>query len=66
MVLSSNDIDVVEFLANLKASKPPYECPFRECGKIYKSYIGMRSHMLGFNHVTGTKDNGSPNLNQSG
>lgn len=44
------NIDTREFLLNLKASKPPYECPFTECNKIYKSYIGIRFHLYNYNH----------------
>ena len=44
------DFDVREFCAALRATKPPYECPFKECGKIYKSFAGIQCHLFNFNH----------------
>lgn len=57
MVLEMENIDTREFLLNLKASKPPYECPFVECNKIYKSYIGIRFHLYNYNHDTTSNSN---------
>ena len=44
------DFDVREFCQNLRATKPPYECPVKECGKIYKSFAGIQFHLFNFNH----------------
>ena len=44
------DFDVREFCQNLRATKPPYECPFSSCGKIYKSFAGIQFHLFNFNH----------------
>ncbi|KAL5015436.1 hypothetical protein ScPMuIL_009706 [Solemya velum] len=44
------DFDVKIFCQNLKATKPPYECPVKNCGKIYKSYCGIQFHLYNFDH----------------
>lgn len=44
------DFDLQTFCENLKATKPPYECPFPECGKIYKSYSGIQFHLDNYDH----------------
>jgi bromodomain and PHD finger-containing protein 1 len=41
------DIDI--FCENLRATKPPYECPVETCGKVYKSYTGIHCHMHSHN-----------------
>ncbi|XP_074599789.1 bromodomain-containing protein 140 [Brevipalpus obovatus] len=53
MVLDSYGVDVREFLSNIMASKPPYTCPYADCGKIYKTYTGMKHHLYSINHETG-------------
>lgn len=45
-----NEFDVRTFIDNLRATKPPYECPFEECGRIYKSFSGIQSHLSNFKH----------------
>uniref|UniRef100_A0A673MA28 Bromodomain and PHD finger containing, 1 n=1 Tax=Sinocyclocheilus rhinocerous TaxID=307959 RepID=A0A673MA28_9TELE len=35
------DFDVKTFCHNLRATKPPYECPVDSCRKVYKSYSGI-------------------------
>ena len=40
------DFDLQTFCTNLKATKPPYECPVSGCGKVYKSYSGIHFHLL--------------------
>lgn len=37
-----------ELIDNLRATKPPYECPL--CQKIYKSYSGIEYHLRVFKH----------------
>lgn len=44
------DFDLQTFCTNLKATKPPYDCPFGDCGKIYKSYSGIHFHLLNYDH----------------
>ncbi|KAG1663140.1 Peregrin [Nymphon striatum] len=44
------DFDVKTFCLNLKATKPPYECPVKECGKVYKSFCGIQFHLYNFDH----------------
>ena len=44
------DFDARDFLQNLRATKPPYECPVKNCGKIYKSFAGIQFHLVNFNH----------------
>ncbi|XP_013401119.1 peregrin-like isoform X1 [Lingula anatina] len=50
--------DVKTFCQNLKATKPPYECPVNGCGKIYKSWSGIQFHLYHFDHDN--PDNNSP------
>ena len=44
------DFDVETFLHNLKATKPPYECPVDNCGKVYKSFSGIEVHLEKYDH----------------
>src|SRR5882724_9940615 len=39
------EIDVEDYLHNLMATKPPYTCPYEQCGKTYKSYQGISYHL---------------------
>ena len=43
------NFDVEVFCENLRATKPPYECPVKTCGKIYKSFAGIQLHVHGHN-----------------
>lgn len=45
------DFDVKTFCQNLKATKPPYECPVRDCGKVYKSFCGIQFHLYNYDHT---------------
>ena len=45
------DFDIREFLNHIRATKPPYECPAKDCGKIYKSFAGIQFHLFNFNHA---------------
>ena len=53
MVLKFN---VRLFCENLRATKPPYECPVDNCGKVYRTYTGIENHMYNYDHssVAGT------------
>ncbi|XP_012936104.1 bromodomain-containing protein 1 isoform X2 [Aplysia californica] len=44
------DFDVKTFCQNLRATKPPYECPVKTCRKVYKSFSGIQFHMHNHNH----------------
>ena len=44
------DFDLRLFCENLKATKPPYECPAPGCGRVYKTYIGIQFHLFNFDH----------------
>lgn len=39
------DFDLNHFMENLRACKPPYKCPFTDCGKVYKTLAGIQSHI---------------------
>lgn len=39
------EIDINDYLTDLKATKPPYTCPFESCRKPYKSYAGISQHL---------------------
>lgn len=44
------DFDVKEFVNNLRATKPPYQCPVEGCEKYYKSWSGIHFHMFNYDH----------------
>ncbi|XP_043443977.1 peregrin isoform X9 [Leopardus geoffroyi] len=44
------DFDVKTFCHNLRATKPPYECPVETCRKVYKSYSGIEYHLYHYDH----------------
>ncbi len=44
------DFDVKTFCTNLRATKPPYECPVKDCGKVYKSLTGIEFHLFNYDH----------------
>ncbi|KAG9483518.1 peregrin isoform X2 [Eleutherodactylus coqui] len=44
------DFDVKTFCHNLRATKPPYECPVETCRRIYKSYSGIEYHLYHYDH----------------
>ena len=48
------DFDLQTFCSNLKATKPPYECPLKSCGKVYKSYTGIHVHLLNHDGIEGS------------
>jgi len=39
------DFDLASFMEDMKACKPPYRCPFPECGRVYKTYAGISGHL---------------------
>ncbi|CAH1783682.1 unnamed protein product [Owenia fusiformis] len=50
--------DLSLFCQNLKATKPPYECPVKGCQKMYKSFCGIQFHLYNYDHDN--PDNNSP------
>lgn len=50
----ANSFDVRAFCQNLRATKPPYECPLPNCGRIYKTYSGIQFHLYNFEHDGGS------------
>jgi len=50
------NINVRLFCENLRATKPPYECPVESCGKVYRTYAGIENHMHNYDHnsIAGT------------
>ena len=53
------DFDVKAFVEHIQSLKPPYECPVKECGKIYKSFTGMQNHIYTYDHDN--PENNTPN-----
>lgn len=37
--------DAKAWCESIRGMKPPFECPIRECGKIYKSFTGIEQHV---------------------
>ncbi|MGH0114725.1 UNVERIFIED_CONTAM: hypothetical protein FKN15_043652 [Acipenser sinensis] len=54
------DFDVKTFCHNLRATKPPYECPVETCRKIYKSYSGIEYHLYHYDHDNPPPTQGTP------
>lgn len=50
----ANSFDVRAFCQNLRATKPPYECPLPNCGRIYKTYSGIQFHLYNSVHGGGS------------
>ena len=44
------DFDLRLFCENLKATKPPYQCPAPGCNRVYKTYIGIQFHLFNYDH----------------
>jgi len=44
------NFDVRLFCENLRATKPPYECPVDNCDKVYRTYAGIEHHMYNHDH----------------
>lgn len=58
MLVNNSSFDVRAFCQNLRATKPPYECPLPNCGRIYKTYSGIQFHLYNFEH-DGSSSSGS-------
>ncbi|KAM9327213.1 peregrin isoform 2-T2 [Gastrophryne carolinensis] len=54
------DFDVKTFCHNLRATKPPYECPVETCRRIYKSYSGIEYHLFHYDHDNPPLQQGTP------
>ena len=46
------DVNVQVICDILKATKPPYDCPIPNCGRVYKSYPGIQFHLQNHDHKT--------------
>ena len=46
----ANSAEIKEFLNYISGLKPPYECPIKECGKVYKSQVGITNHLNTYDH----------------
>lgn len=57
------DFNLNVFVENLKATKPPYDCPVPNCGKTYKSFSGIQFHIYNFDHEN--PENNSPTPGKS-
>ena len=57
------DFDLRLFCENLKATKPPYECPAPGCGRVYKTYIGIQFHLFNYDHENPDGKNSSTPCN---
>uniref|UniRef100_A0A8C6TMT2 Bromodomain and PHD finger containing, 1 n=1 Tax=Neogobius melanostomus TaxID=47308 RepID=A0A8C6TMT2_9GOBI len=54
------DFDVKTYCHNLRATKPPYECPVESCRKVYKSYSGIEYHLYHYDHDNPTPTQSIP------
>ncbi|XP_028265978.1 peregrin isoform X2 [Parambassis ranga] len=60
------DFDVKTFCHNLRATKPPYECPVETCRKVYKSYSGIEYHLYHYDHDNPTPVQAVPQKKRKG
>ncbi|XP_037334082.2 peregrin isoform X1 [Pungitius pungitius] len=60
------DFDVKTFCHNLRATKPPYECPVETCRKVYKSYSGIEYHLYHYDHDNPTPAQTLPQKRRKG
>lgn len=54
------DFDVKAFCNNLRATKPPYQCPIETCRKLYKSWAGIQFHMYNVDHDNPDSSSSTP------
>ncbi|XP_068600900.1 peregrin [Brachionichthys hirsutus] len=60
------DFDVKTFCHNLRATKPPYECPVETCRKVYKSFSGIEYHLYHCDHENPTPAQALPQKKRKG
>ncbi|XP_051964923.1 peregrin-like [Xyrauchen texanus] len=60
------DFDVKTFCHNLRATKPPYECPVESCRKVYKSYSGIEYHLYHYDHENPPPPQSTPQKKRKG
>jgi bromodomain and PHD finger-containing protein 1 len=53
------DFDLHGFIEDMKACKGPYKCPYRDCGKVYKTYSGIHGHIMSHTNGGSTAGSGS-------
>ena len=56
------DFNLNDFVENLRATKPPYDCPLPNCDRRYKSFSGIQFHVYNFDHDN--PENNSPASNK--
>ncbi len=39
------DFDLNNFIEDMRACKPPYKCPYSNCGRVYKTFSGIHGHI---------------------
>jgi len=61
----SYKFDAKSFCDNLRETKPPYQCPFEDCGKIYKSWSGIHFHMLHYDHDNPDSGSSTPAMSSN-
>ena len=59
------DFDLKTFIEDMRACKPPYRCPFEDCGKVYKTFSGIHSHINGHGAGGGGSGSRTPNCPSS-
>ncbi len=52
------DFDLTSFIEDMRACKPPYKCPFDDCGRVYKTFSGINSHIQSHDLATGANGGG--------
>ncbi|XP_051949783.1 peregrin-like isoform X1 [Xyrauchen texanus] len=60
------DFNVKTFCHNLRATKPPYECPVESCRKVYKSYSGIEYHLYHYDHDNPPPPQSTPQKKRKG
>nr|XP_054590137.1 peregrin isoform X2 [Nothobranchius furzeri] len=60
------DFDVKTFCHNLRATKPPYECPVETCRKVYRSFSGIEYHLYHYDHDNPTPAQAMPQKKRKG
>nr|XP_061802390.1 peregrin isoform X2 [Nerophis lumbriciformis] len=60
------DFDVKTFCHNLRATKPPYECPVESCRKVYRSYSGIEYHLYHYDHDNPPPAQAAPHKKRKG
>ena len=54
------DLDIKAWCESIRGMKPPFECPFNDCRRIYKSFAGIEQHVYTHNPESAYEDALSP------